>query len=166
MEALRAIQFISAPLGDEKGRRYLAGEGFLNFITFMGCSPYIAFEPPPDGSMDFCHVQFSVLHDRPRFRSASCNVFARCPQCGKRIQQWEKAIADWRTDPASTALRCDKCATEVSLYQLGWRHSAGFACMFIDIYSIYPQEGVPTDSLLDILGKACGVRWGYFYTDN
>jgi hypothetical protein len=38
--------------------------------------------------------------------------------------------------------------------------------MFMDIYSVFPQEGVPNEALLDLLEKASGVRWGYFYTDD
>ena len=166
VEALQDVQFIGDPLVGQNGRRYLAGEHFLNFITFMGCSPYIAFEPPPDGSEDFCHLRFSNIYTHPEFRCASRNVFARCPRCGKRIQQWEAAITQWRENPASSVMHCDKCNAGISLYELGWRHGAGFARMFIDIYSIYPQEGIPTEPLLDLLEKVCGVRWGYFYTDN
>jgi hypothetical protein len=61
--------------------------------------------------------------------------------------------------------RCDKCHEEVSLYQLAWRHTAGFGRMFIDVYSIYPHEGVPTEQLLIMLEKASGTPWEYFYTD-
>jgi hypothetical protein len=166
IEVLQGAGFLGKPWSKTIERRYLAGDQFLNYITFMGCSPYIAFEPPPDGSLDFCHVRFSEIYAEPRFRCASSNVFARCPQCSKRIHHWEAAISSWREDPASSTLRCDKCGAEVSVYLLGWRHTAGFSRMFMDIYSVFPQEGVPNEALLDLLEKASGVRWGYFYTDD
>jgi hypothetical protein len=165
IEALQGAGFLGDPWDEQGDQRYLAGDQFLSFITFMGCSPYIAFEPPPDGSLDFCHVHFSEIYTNLRFRCASRNVFARCPQCRKRIHNWETAISGWQEDPASNIMQCDKCGSEVSVYQLGWRHTAGFARMFMDIYSVFPQEGVPTDALLDLLEKASGVRWGYLYTD-
>lgn len=164
-EALQTVQFIGDSWGDEQSKRFLAGDQFLNFITFMGCSPYIVFEPPPDSSLDFCHIQFSPIYSGVQFRCASNNVFARCPQCRKRVANWEPAITKWRTNSATTVFHCDKCHAEISLYQMGWRHTAGFSRMFIDIYSIHPQEGVPTDPLLDLLEKASGTAWRYFYSD-
>ena len=131
----------------------------------MGCSPSVELTPPPDGSLDFCHVQFSEIYAEPQFRSASQNVFARCPHCRKRATNWEHALAEWLNDLTAVNFHCDKCAAEVSLYQLGWRHTAGFARMFMDIYSIYPQEGIPTDQFLSVLETETGTRWSYFFTD-
>lgn len=165
MQALQAAEFIANRWGGEAGQRFTAGNRFLAYITFMGCSPYIEFEPPPDGSSDFCHVQFSEIYSGTQFRRASQNVFARCPKCGKRLANWESAVLNWREDPARYHFQCDKCHGEVSLYQLGWRHNAGFSRMFIDVMSIYPQEGVPVDALLALLEKASGTPWDYFYTD-
>ncbi len=164
-EALQTAQFIGDSWGHENGQRYLTGDQFLSFITFMGCSPYIVFDPPSDGSLDFCHIQLSPIYTATQFRGASHNVFARCPQCRKRINNWEPAIAKWRTNSAATAFHCDKCHAENPLYQLGWRHTAGFARMFMDVYSIYPHEGVPTDSLFALLENVSGTPWHYFYAD-
>ena len=165
VKALQMEGFVSDAWGDENNMRFLAGSRFTNYITFMGCSPYIAFEPPPDGSLNFCHVQFSDIYAGPQFRSASHGVFARCPQCRKRMDHWEMHIAQWRENPLSTVIRCDKCGVEVSLYELAWRYSAGFGRMFMDIYSVHPQEGVPTDKLLSLLEKASAGVWSYFYSD-
>jgi hypothetical protein len=60
---------------------------------------------------------------------------------------------------------CDKCGEQISLFQLGWRHTAGFARMFIDIYSIYPQEVISTDPFLALLETQTGAQWDYFCTD-
>ena len=165
IEALQRAEFLANAWGGGDGKRYLLGEHFVDFITFMGCSPYIALEPPEDGSLDFCHVHFSDIFAEVQFRCASHNVFARCPQCRKRIDGWGEFISRWREDPQSTRVCCDKCGANVSLYDLTWRHTAGFGRMFMDIYSVYPQEGVPTEGLLSLLEAASGSRWGYFYTD-
>jgi hypothetical protein len=165
IKALQTAGFISGAWGDENRLRFYAGDRFTNFITFMGCSPYIVFEPPLDGSLNFCHVQFSEIYVGGQFRSTSRNVFARCPQCRKRINHWETFVSQWRENPVSTVVRCDKCDAEVSLYDLAWRHTAGFARMFMDVYSIHPQEGVPTDQLLSLLEQASGSKWNYFYSD-
>ena len=165
IEKLREAGFLGASWDDHGDQRFFAGNGFVDCITFMGCSPYIIFEPPENGSLDFCHVKFSEIHADIRFRSASRNVFARCPRCSKRIHEWEAPIAKWREDSSATVIQCDKCNTDVSLYDLGWRHTAGFARVFIDIYSIYPQEGVPTDAFLELLRTTCDTQWHYFYSD-
>ena len=165
IETLQTAQLVGECWRGGGREQFLVGDRFLSFITFMGCSPYIVFEPPPDGSLDFCHIQFNPIHSDIQFRCASQNVFARCPQCRKRINNFEPAIAKWRVNSAATAFYCDKCGAEISLYQLGWRHTGGFARLFLDIYSIYPQEGVPTDPLLALLEKASGTSWRYFYSD-
>jgi hypothetical protein len=162
---LREVEFLDKPLNNKHQNRFLVGERFLQNITFMGCSPAVELSPPTDGSLDFCHIHFREIYPEPRFRSASQNVFARCPQCRKRISNWEQAVSLWSKDSFAVNINCDKCAEQVSLYQLGWRHTAGFARMFIDIYSIYPQEGIPTDQFLSLLETQTGAQWGYFFTD-
>lgn len=164
-------------LGEQPGRplnethnkigqdRFLIGERFFQYITFMGCSPSLEVTPSPDGSLDFCHIHFSEIHPKTRFRRASQNVFARCPLCRKRINHWEQAVSRWSNDSSAVNFNCDKCEERASLYQLGWRHTAGFARMFIDIYHIYPQEGIPADQLLSLLETQTGTPWDYFFTD-
>jgi len=156
---------LDKPLYREQRNRFLIGERFFQTITFTGCSPSMEVAPSTDGSLDFCHIQFSEIYPEPHFRSASQNVFARCPQCRKRISNWEQAVSLWSKDTSLDNFNCDKCTEQVSLYQLGWRHTAGFARLFIDIYSIYPQEGIPTDQFLSLLETQTGTQWDYFFTD-
>jgi hypothetical protein len=178
---LREVEFLNEELGKqldkslnnpldkslnkEQQNRFLVGERFLQYITFTGCSPSIELTPPTDVSLDFCHIHFSEIYPETHFRSASQNVFARCPQCRKRISNWSQAVSLWSKDSSAVIFNCDKCAEQVSLFQLGWRHTAGFARMFIDIYSIYPQEGIPTDQFLSLLETQTGEPWDYFFTD-
>jgi hypothetical protein len=35
----------------------------------------------------------------------------------------------------------------------------------MDIVSIYPQEGIPTDPFLSLLETQTGAQWDYFFTD-
>jgi hypothetical protein len=168
---LREVAFLGEQLGEQldkslnKQNRFLVGERFLQYITFMGCSPSVELAPPTDGSLDYCHIHFSEITPEPRFRSASQNVFARCPQCRKRISNWEQAVSSWTKDSSADNFNCDKCGEPISLTQLGWRHTAGFARLFIDIYSIYPQEGIPTDPFLSLLETQTGTQWDYFFAD-
>ena len=156
---------LDKPFDRERQNRFFVGERFLHDITFMGCSPAVELTPPTNGSQDFCHIHFSGITPEPRFRCASQNVFARCPHCRKRIGNWEQAVSSWSQDSSADNFHCDKCGEPVSLYQLSWRHTAGIARLFMDIYSIYPQEGIPTDQLLSLLETETGAQWDYFYTD-
>jgi hypothetical protein len=149
----------------KKQNRFLVGERFLQYMTFMGCSPSVELTPPTDGSLNFCHIHFSEITPETRFRCAAQNVFARCPQCRKRLSNWTQAVSIWSNDSSAVDFNCDKCGEQVSLFQLGWRHTAGFARMFIDIYSIYPQEVIPTDPFLALLETQTGAQWDYFFTD-
>lgn len=164
-EALLEAQIIDAPISKDEDNLFLIGEKFLQYITFLGCSPHIELVPPKDGSLDFCHIQLNPIYATPVFRHATNNVFARCPQCGKRIQAWQQAVSQWRNNPQSQQLVCEKCHAKVSLYQLSWRHTAAFARLFIDIFSIYPQEAIPTEQLMQVLENATDKKWDYFYTD-
>lgn len=165
IDSLRDAEFLDGEYISDGGMRFLAGERFLQFITFMGCSPSLELTPPADGSLDFCHVRFSRIYDRPQFRRTSQNVFARCPQCRKRIANWEQVISHWLKDATTVTFQCDKCSAEISILDVGWRHTAGFARMFMDIYSIYPQEGIPTDQFLSLMRSVSATSWDYFFTD-
>lgn len=156
---------LDKPHNKEMQNRFLVGERFLQYITFMGCSPSVELTPPTDGSLDSCHIHFSEITPESHFRSASQSVFARCPQCRKRISNWEQAVSKWSKDSSAVNFNCDKCAEQVSLHQLSWRHTAGIARLFIDVYSIYPQEGIPTDPFLSLLETETGTQWDYFFTD-
>ena len=124
---LREVEFLDKPLNKplnkslnkEQQNRFLVGERFFQYITFTGCSPSMELTPPTDGSLDFCHIHFSEITPESRFRSASQNVFARCPQCRKRISNWEQAASLWLKDSSAVNFNCDKCAEPISLTQLG-----------------------------------------------
>ena len=162
---MREIEFLDKPFNQKEQNRFLVGERFLQYMTFMGCSPSVELTPPMDGSLDFCHIHFSEIVPESQFRCASQNVFSRCPQCRKRINNWAQAVSIWSKDSSAVTFNCDKCAEQVSLYQLGWRHTAGFARMFIDVYSIYPQEVIPTDQFFSLLESQTKAQWDYFYSD-
>lgn len=163
--ALQETEIIGSSFGEHQDYRFLVGDKFLQYVTFLGCSPHIELQPPADGSLNFCHFQFSQFKQNPIFRHASNNVFARCPQCGKRIATWQHPVSQWRENPQCFMFACEKCHAEISLYQLSWRHTAAVARVFIDIFSIYPQEAIPTDQFMRVMQNATGEKWDYFYAD-
>ncbi len=151
---------------EQDGERFPVGEQFLQLLTFMGCSPNINLSPQHEGDQDFCHIKLSAPTGVPRFRRHDGNIFARCPECGRRDPDWAVHIERWETDKSANQYHCPHCANDMSLYDLRWRQQAGFARFFIDVFSIFPQEGIPTENLLGRLQKACEQPWIYFFTNN
>jgi len=144
---------------------FLVGEKFLQLLTFMGCSPNINLAPTDEADQDFCHIALSSIYTHPQFRSHERDVFARCPECGRREQHWQTALECWQADNSRTNYTCSHCAKNMSLYDLRWRQAAGFGRFFIDVFSIFPQEGIPTDKLLAALETISAQPWGYFFTN-
>ena len=162
---LEQAGFLGEKYGSYSDRLFLVGERFLQLITFMGCAPHIQLEPPKTESKDFCHIGLSPIYSHSEFRSGERDVFAHCGKCGARITQWMNAVKLWRQDNLASDLTCDRCGESQLLYHLNWRNKAGFARLYIDVYSVFPREGIPTNELLSILEKFSGVAWTFFYTN-
>ena len=155
VQSLQQHGFIGEVWSGAAGQRYLIGDKFLSLVTFMGCAPYIALEPPAQGE-DFCHIEFSPIHDSMQFIFGARQPISRCPQCRQRK-------ADWQSIPPDLQYHCAKCGGQFSLTELDWRHNAGYGHVFISVHGIYPHEAIPTSSLLSILEQALGVPCSYFY---
>jgi len=140
---------------------YLCGDNFTQLITFMGCSPYLVFEPPADGTDKYCHIK---IHHYPSIRLLTGQQTAppRCPACRQRIADWKKRIQEWTATPTSN-WHCPTCEKTSHAHQLDWRQSGGAGQLFIEIKNIFPGEAVPVDSLLKDLQDLSGLKWRYFY---
>ena len=160
--ALTTSKFLGNAYLVDAQQRYYIGDKFLQMLTFMGCSPHIEIEPREPGSIDFCHIVFSEISENVLFRHHERDVFARCPECGRRDSNWLEYISVWTEKPDADYV-CPSCASMISPYAIRWKNSAGFARLFIDILSVYPHEAVPTEQLLSLLKKATGQDWVYFY---
>ena len=162
LEALAESKFVGDAYSVDTQQRYYIGDQFLKMLSFMGCSPHIEIEPTEPGSIDFCHIALSDISSTVLFRHHERDVFARCPECGRRDANWPEFISTWLVEPNIDYV-CPSCEVVISPYALRWRNSAGFANMFIDIFSVYPNEAVPTEQLLSLLKKTTGQDWDYFY---
>lgn len=140
------------------GERYLIGDSFLSLVTFMGCAPAIELEPieeQPD-SLEFCHVEFEEVKNSVCFIAGNEHLISRCPHCRTRH-------VNWNTIPESLVYACDKCHVESHLSEFDWKNTAGCGRFFISLHGIYPQEALPTSSLLQMLENISGTAWDYFY---
>ena len=151
--------------------RYLAGEHFLQLITFLGCSPAIEFEPPADPAEreaaaargGFCHISLTLSEIRPVFRGGGNIPPPRCPSCRKPVSDWQQALHIWHQSPTTDAWHCDNCGYTGRIHELDFRRHGGFARIFIDIWGIHPSEAVPVDALLARLAGFSGCDWNYMY---
>ena len=140
------------------GERYLIGDSFLSLVTFMGCAPAIELQPLAEqaDSTEFCHIEFEVVKNKVEFIRGAEYLVCRCPHCRQRH-------ANWATIPESMKYQCDKCGVETHLSEYDWKNTAGCGRFFISLHGIYPQEAIPTSSLLQTFEKITGTDWDYFY---
>lgn len=140
------------------GERYLVGEAFLSLVTFMGCAPAIALSPEEveQGSTDFCHIEIEAIRDDIEFVRGADHLVCRCPHCRQRH-------ANWGEIPESMLYHCDECGTESHLSEFDWKNTAGCGHFFISLHGIYPQEALPTESLMQTFKKITDTKWSYFY---
>lgn len=140
------------------GERYLIGESFLSLVTFLGCAPAIEICPSDTNpeSTEFCHVEIEPVRDTVEFIRGSDHLVSRCPHCRQRH-------ANWKSIPDSLSYSCDKCGVETHLSEYDWKNTAGCGRFFINLHGIYPQEAIPTSSLLVSLENITGSKWNYFY---
>lgn len=147
--------------------RYLAGDRFLQLITFLGCSPAIEFIPPQDtaerdtatDSGAFCHIRLSLSASEPVFRANRQLPPPRCPAC-------RKPAADWQESRRNNQWTCRQCGFDGRVYDLDFRRHGGFARTFVEIWGIYPSEAVPVDALLTSLQTFSGCDWKYMYVSD
>jgi len=158
--ALRDIRLIGKPWGEPTAGRYLIGEHFLQQVTFMGCAPAIALEPPTDGGA-FCHVQLQVF-ETPRLCVDAVHFNPRCPACGRRSPDWKNALPTWAQDP-QTPVSCPLCGEAAAAHKLDFRRTAALASTFVEIHDIHPREALPTESLFAALERLGGGQWNHAY---
>ncbi len=140
------------------GERYLIGDAFLSLVTFMGCAPAIELEPIAEqpGSTEFCHIEIESLKPVAEFIRGSDHLISRCPHCRHRHVGWEKL-------PDNLLYSCDKCQVETHLSEYDWKNTAGCGRFFISLHGIYPQEAIPTSTLLQTFKNMSDTEWDYFY---
>ncbi len=172
IEQLQTAGFIGEFFQSAQHQGFLIGDEFLKLITFLGCSPKIALQPPQNRHdwINFCYIELKQLA-RPIFVSGLKRLKCCCCRCKSRIEPLKFASEECAqtnsfTDQWSSgtqSIQCPECHHNALLEELNWKHSAGFGQFFIIIHSVYPHEAVPADKLLDLLQILTRQTWQYFY---
>lgn len=159
---LRKIGFIDGPL-DDSDRRYLLGEHFMQWVTFMGCSPYIELEPGEPGQ-PFSHLVIEGPSTYPRLLQGRNTTPPRCAACRKRLGGWQATFETWRREQPGWLATCPHCGHTQDPASYDFRRSAGCGRLFLCVEHIFPQEAIPSPSLLNHLRDiAEDQAWRYFY---
>lgn len=143
-----------------QNNHYLAGDRFLNLLTFLGCSPNITLTPANGES--HCHIAILESSEASRCVGFTRTANPKCPHCTRRINNWK--IENWEN--GNTDCLCDKCQTSTPYANLNWKHECGFARGGFVISQIYPHEAVPTEQLLSALENTTAYPWLYSYANN
>ena len=162
---LRDSGFIGDRLGASRPDAFLVGDGFLQLITFMGCSPHIELTPPAHGG-SFCHVRLRGPYPSPRLLYGRNTLPPSCGQCRKRLPQWREHLADWARSPAAADVLCPHCGHRQRPLDLNWKRSAGAGRLFVQVEDVFPGEAVPVAGFMRGLAQAGGVEWAYFYVQD
>jgi hypothetical protein len=158
---MERIGLLGRGIGDDP-QRYLVGAGFLQLVTFMGCSPAIRLEPANDQDREFCHIRIHGPWPDLHFLFGRNTRPPRCPACRGGIDPWRDRLETILGQPEQ-AQNCPRCAAESPPVAWNWRQQAGFGHTFVQIEAIFPGEAVPVDKLLHLLGNPGDPPWNYFY---
>lgn len=159
---LQELNFIGLPLHEVSTSQFLVGNKFLQWITFMGCSPYVELEPNTAGK-PFCHVRIAGPWPYPRLCYGSNTKGPCCLKCRKRFLQWRATLDIWEKPAADTVISCAHCGHAQNPVDLNWRREAGLGQLFIMVENIFPGEAGPVSGLLPELKDITGGYWEYFY---
>ncbi|MDQ1363531.1 MAG: hypothetical protein QG652_1392 [Pseudomonadota bacterium] len=138
--------------------KYLAGDSFLNLLTFLGCSPDVCLTPQDDDK--FCHIIIRPPQSTIRCLGHTATAVARCPHCKNKIPHWRQT-KDWES--GETFCSCHHCHAETAMQDMIWKQECAYGCMAVEIINIHPFEAVPAENLLQVLQDATGVEWNYSY---
>ena len=161
IDALQNIGLIAQALEGSPG--YILGERFMQLVTFMGCSPYIRLEPDESGE-PFCHLLIDGPHEQPELLTGKNTQPPRCGACRKRLNEWQASFEDWRQNRAGWQATCPHCGEHQEPVSYDFRQSAGCGRLFLFVENIFPQEAIPSPSLMETLKKTShGNPWHHFY---
>ena len=140
----------------EQENSFFTGERFLDYISYMGCSPAIQFEAN-ETSNQFCHIKFYQYDTAKLIVSQKQTRAPHCPKCSKPVK-------DWLNNKTKKTIHCELCNTTANIGHFNWRKMAGYAHVFIEITDIFPKEAIPQQLLLDKLAHITDTEWLYFYS--
>lgn len=159
---LKKLNWLGPDFTDGPADSFFVGEDFFKHITFMGCAPAMCLEPAEKGDLNFCFIHIETNLISLQFRGHRERFVPRCPECRQGLTEWQVQLSRWQQD-ASAHFSCPQCATDLNIPTLNWKEKASVGSYFIEVYSVYPHEGIPTPAFMTQLSQITGLEWKYFY---
>ncbi len=163
-ESLDGAEFIGARIDDADGL-FRVGPRFLTLISFTGCAVALPSAREANGSIPLCHISIASPSVRPRFLHGRNSRPPRCPQCRTRLVSWNEHAKRW-TGELDTLLHCERCDATMPPWRWDWKRQAGFGRLFVSIEEVFPDEALPAAELLELMSRASGSEWDYFYVQD
>lgn len=160
IEVLRELGLVGDNIDQDD---FAAGPGFLDYISFLGCSPQVILAMAEDRESGGCGREGAYIHI-PRETSAHLLVDAnarppRCPQCHKVDADWRR---QWLTVQAAEPV-CGHCGTASPAERWQWGRGGGWVGLHAGIVGLHPEETVPSHGLVEAIAESCGGEWRTFY---
>lgn len=170
IDAMSGLGIIGKQIIKNNKNYYLAGNKYLQHISFLGCAPNLNFQPHKEIKLsDFKktianlnYIQFYFGSNNYCFKKIDFGVKAICPACKTKIPEWNQLIVNWEKNSEIDSF-CPLCNQPISIIDINWKKTAGFFQTAIFFYGIQAELAVPTDELLAQLEKTTKVKWQYFY---
>lgn len=155
---LSEIELISHSIESKSGSEnsFYVGRKYLEYITYMGCSPAIQFEEN-ENSTKFCYIKIHQYETAKLVVSKTQNRTPHCPKC-------QLAVKNWQDSSTGSTIKCNHCDTTSKIEDFNWRKMAGVARLFIEVTDIFPKEAIAQQTLLEKLAGITSVEWTYFYS--
>jgi len=136
---------------------YSVGDGFIDHVSFLGCSPHLKLEPEQGdrpGDASFIHVSLQNMPGELTHRHGRNARPPLCPHCRKPAASIENI---------SATFTCPHCKASTDPVDMAWRDGELVARDVIEIIGIYPREAVPTGHFMAELNRRTRLSWRYVY---
>ena len=161
-QQLRAIGFLGERYNQAGDNQFLTGPDFLQYISFIGCSPTIYTTLNEAGRPGFCHMEISTVSQQTRFLGANNIRYFYCPHCRHKAKEPTfRHMQD--LDGPDNLWKCPDCGNDIPVYELDLREQGGFGRFYIAIWGIGEGLAIPSDKLLAELERITEKSWRFFY---
>lgn len=142
---------------------FVAGPAFLQFISFIGCSPTLYTNIDDRNKAGFCYIEVSPISNTIQLIGGNNIRTFLCPKCSYRQKNAADIIPGLTTTGSSDIWSCSNCAKQIATHDLDLQQQGGFGRFYIAIHGIGEGLALPADQLMQKLVQITGETWRFFY---
>ncbi len=148
---LLEIGLLGAPFDFYGSPCFQPGPNFFELVEFF------TSQPP---SMVF--IEISTPTNRIEFLGGANTQDPSCRGCGCVLSDWIDCLDGWY-EHGNSEWSCSVCGQTSLIWDLDWKHTAGFAKFKISLWHIHEGEAIPSLKLLAALREVSGGDWNFFH---